>query len=55
MLLFGKLAKNWPSLMTQWSKVDLELSKRYSYPKKIDFNLRMITGLMMGLALGILI
>lgn len=34
------MARNWPKLMKEWISVDLIMSNKYGYPKRLDRKLK---------------
>lgn len=52
-ILFVILARDWPSLIKEWTKVDDEMDMNYGFPQDLSKELKIITGVVMLLALGI--
>lgn len=39
-VLFLRLARIWPKLIMEWTKIDAAMEKNYGYPKKLDRKLK---------------
>lgn len=50
-MCFVRLAKNWPKLMEEWTKVDASMVNNYGYPKYLDRKLKMGSFIVMFLAI----
>lgn len=51
-LVFFNLARNWPGLMMEWSKVDQAMERNYGYIRNLDRRLKITAGTVIALALG---
>lgn len=50
LVAFLRLARRWPRLMRNWSKVDLLMDRKYGKPLDLNRKLRLITVVLMTLA-----